>query len=149
MPDTYDYLDNQEGWIKVKPTAWRWKAIYENGQELHQYNDATGRFHRFYEIDQSQLREFVMYSPQHPDQTHRLDFDPGDKLIHKYVRGRMTLPMDDGNTITREYFFYVFGKNNHVTTLDQKGNTYAGDNVAKWAEREIRREYMENNKQTR
>ena len=143
MPDTYDYLDEKDGWIKVKPTAWRWLAIYENGQELRQYNDANGRFHRFYEIDQSQLVRFIMYSPNY-SQEYTLDFPKGAKLTHKYVRGRMTIDVGDNQSYTREYFFYVFGYDNHIMTLDQKGNLFFGDHVAKWAEEEIRSEYMKN-----
>ena len=135
MRDKFDYLDKTEGWIKVSPTTWRWKAIYENGQTLHQFNEENGRFHRFHEINQSLLKQFIMYSP-HYTQEYTLDFPQGAKLTHKYVRGVINAPIDSERVYRHSYFFYVFGYDNFIMTLAQNGNLYFGDHVAKWAELE-------------
>lgn len=122
---------------------WRWKAIYENNITIWQFNDNTQRFRRISDIDQSRLRQFVMYSPEF-EHSFTLNFDSSRmKLIHLYKRGLLNIPT--GNITTNEdgsisednyahyYTFWVFGYEQkldngttlkHLTTLDRFGNSY-------------------------
>jgi hypothetical protein len=67
----------------VKPEVWQWEAIYKDGSILKQFDD-NGYFHRFSEIDQSQLHVFRMVSDENP-QSYSILFNPSKmKLIHYY-----------------------------------------------------------------
>lgn len=133
MHDYYDYLDQHEGWVKVASQPWRWEAHYEDGQVLCQFNDNTGRFHRFAEIDQSRLVRFKMVSV-HTKQEIVMDFKQGDKLTHKYVRGLVHIPANDqGDLYKHHYFFYVFGVNKQIVSLRKDGKLYLGDKTIQYA----------------
>lgn len=68
---------------QVSREAWRWEARYTDGSVLQQFDDETGLFHQFAEIDQSQLHLFRMVHDTLP--AHVLLFQPAKmKLIHFY-----------------------------------------------------------------
>lgn len=71
-------------WEDVYPEKWRWEAKYNDGTELKQFDDETGFFHQFKEIDQSKLHIFKMLSEDNPT-GYQLLFNPVEmKLIHFY-----------------------------------------------------------------
>lgn len=74
---------------EVALEKWIWGAVYEDGTELHQFDD-NGIFHRIGEVDQSKVNMWVLYQPKGDG---RIDFIiPQEKdgklkecsLIHKY-----------------------------------------------------------------
>lgn len=66
----------------VNREIWRWVAEYHDGTVLKQFDDETGLFHQFAEIDQENLKVFRMVHDELP--AHVLIFEPGMKLIHFY-----------------------------------------------------------------
>jgi len=58
----------------VELEEWAWLAIYKDGSVLKQYDDVTGDFHQFKEIDIDNLDVFVVINTQHPnDPTYRYE----------------------------------------------------------------------------
>jgi hypothetical protein len=148
MPAEYDYLTEDKVWQKVTGELWRWRAIYENGSVLHQFNDATGRFHRFAEIDQSRLIRFEMYSNFHTH-IYAFNFPQGAKLVHKYIKGRIQVPLENDEVFNYDYQFWVFGYDKQILSIDRKGNTYFGDNVTGFAQEQAQAKALEKKRQAR
>lgn len=84
----------------VHRESWRWVAEYYDGSELKQFDEATGLFHQFSEINQADLKAFKMVHDELLDQV--LVFEPGMKLVHFYKRYVL-----DNNT--RRVTWYIFG----------------------------------------
>jgi hypothetical protein len=82
---------------------WRWEALYNDGTSLLQFDDETGTFHRFAEIDQSKLDLFRMVSDGKPGISF-VFYPERMKLIHYY---RHTV-WEAGENERREKE-YVFG----------------------------------------
>ena len=70
--------------------AFSWKAIYNDGTSLFQYDDETLEFHQFKEIDQDKLRVFQMFRSENQAEGDTpvlsIMFEKGMKLIHFYKR---------------------------------------------------------------
>lgn len=93
------YLFNNE---PVQLEKWRWTAVFSDGSELRQYDEETGLFHQFKEIDQTRLATFHM-----SDGITKLTliFNPETmKLIHYYKR--YVLDVGGNNT---KITLYIFG----------------------------------------
>lgn len=75
-----------QGPEEVALENWIWAVQYEDGSELHQFDD-QGRFHQIREIEQARARLWVLYQPQGKGDG-RIDIViPQGKevdLIHKY-----------------------------------------------------------------
>lgn len=101
----FKFFDKNQGKdIDVAVEKWRWLAIYNDGTELRQFDDITGRFHQFLEIDQTKLKRFVMYA-DHTPRLYSIFFDPNTmKLIHFYRRVRL-----GGVDELKWETFYFFG----------------------------------------
>lgn len=70
---------------EVKPERWRWLAFYGSAEDyLKQFDEETGIFHQFAEIDQSRLDYFAMVSAEDPRKQQIIHFPKGAKLIHYY-----------------------------------------------------------------
>jgi hypothetical protein len=67
----------------IPKERWRWVAHYTDGTKLCQFDDETGEFHQFQEIDQSKLSSFQMVSDDNP-QGFNLLIPQGADLIHFY-----------------------------------------------------------------
>jgi hypothetical protein len=63
---------------------WRWEAIYNDGTSLLQFDDQTGTFHRFAEIDQSKLDYFRLIHDEKPS-VGFIFYPERMKLIHYYL----------------------------------------------------------------
>lgn len=132
MSGSYLYNRPETGQTEqVAPERWRWKAIYQSGETLFQYNDEDDSFHQLREIDQSQLKEFRMYSPDHPLE-YVVHFNPEtDKLVHYYLRNvfNARTPHETKST------WYVFGVERKTGDkasklfykIDDKDRFYVGD----------------------
>jgi len=71
-----EFLYNKDGQdISVPVERWIWGVLYNDGTELRQF-DKNGRFHRFAEINQPEVKMFTM---------HR--FDDIGKRIDMVVKG--------------------------------------------------------------
>lgn len=68
----------------VEPEIWQWKATYNDGSSLSQFDNSTGTFHQFKEINQSILHSFTMYCPSGIAKPITILFESGMKLIHFY-----------------------------------------------------------------
>lgn len=88
----WNFTNPDTGELEQVPLErWIWGAVYEDGTEMHQFDD-NGVFHRIAEIDQSKVVMWVLYQPQGMGDG-RIDFivpteEDGTRkecaLIHKY-----------------------------------------------------------------
>ena len=62
---------------------WCWGVVYKDDTELHQF-DATGDFHRLKEIDQKNVKLWVLYKPEDPNKRIDIVMPEGARIIHKY-----------------------------------------------------------------
>ena len=97
------YRESSGEWETVQPERWQWVAKYLDGSILKQFDDETGLFHQFKEIDQSKLLAFYMVNPDHAP--YVLHWIPGRKLIHFYP----VYKLDHGTPNERIYRIYCFG----------------------------------------
>lgn len=134
-----DYIHEPTG-DKVAKEPWRWVAIYkdqvgvdDDNQPVYQYTTLSqfevvsgqARFHKFAEIDQSRLCEFVMEHDKHPKR--HLMFDPETMELQHFYRNMVLRDfLEDGiHTVERRERVYCFGyKQNgeyHLTALLPNG----------------------------
>lgn len=96
---------------EVAGERWRWKAKYKDGTELRQFDDETGLFHSFSEIDKENISTFTMYSLDVPDRAYDVVLAPWMKLIHYYHNTWTPMPLlsDDhrmpSGFLTKTYCF--------------------------------------------
>jgi hypothetical protein len=90
--------------VYVEREHWVWQCRYENGTELHQFNDTDHTFHNFGEIDQTKLQSFHMRNTA-TDQVVTMLFPQGAKLIHFY----RNVTLDHGGPNERHVKLYCFG----------------------------------------
>jgi hypothetical protein len=88
---------------EVKPERWCWTAFYNDNTLLKQFDEETGLFHQFKEIDQAKLEVFRM---EKDDKSRHYDlvFNPAEmKLIHFYT---VTHLRNDKYVFTTYWFGY-------------------------------------------
>lgn len=68
----------------VEGEPWFWVAHYDDGSFLAQFDGATGRFHRFREIEASRLARFELRAAFSPALRFELPVRPGMRPIHFY-----------------------------------------------------------------
>lgn len=76
------YRDGKEEEVDIE--RWVWVALYNDNSFLKQFDEETGFYHQFKEIDQSRLSVFIMQSVSDPAKRYELHFREGMKLIHYY-----------------------------------------------------------------
>lgn len=107
MRQTFIY--NNEGVEEtVEREKWGWIAIYKNGSFLRQFDEATGIFHKFNEINIPELDCFIMQNLDDPtdvSKRYEIHFIDGMKPIHYYKRGRLEV----GGENEVGYTLYCFG----------------------------------------
>ncbi len=116
MQQDFKFLREETGELEnVQREKWRWIAIYDDGSELRQFDEATSRFHQFKEIDQAKLKTFRMISDKNPIGFYLL-FRPKEmKLIHFYRNVVFNYESKDRTKIK----LYVFGYEENIV-----GRTY-------------------------
>ena len=89
---------------EVALEKWGWGVVYKDGRELHQFG-SKGDFHQIAEIEQDNVRLFVLY--QTGDMSKRIDIalPEGAKIIHKYRNFVLNL----GTEGERHVRVYIFG----------------------------------------
>lgn len=89
---------------EVAQEVWGWGVVYKDGRELHQFGD-NGDFHQIKEIEQENVKLFVLYKTD--DMSKRIDIvlPEGAKIIHKY----RNFVFDYGTQEKRNVKVYVFG----------------------------------------
>lgn len=141
------YIHKPTGDI-VQYEKWRWEAYYLDGTVLKQFDklsEEAGEFHKFAEIDQSQLRTFRMVNDDGRAVT--ILFDPFKarrgrvKLVHKYInRGMVKQRLNaDGEMVdvgqpiqVRNYLAgYVENGHNHFILITYTGEIIMTDDPAK------------------
>ena len=70
---TFKIIQNGQE-VLVPLEKWVWIAIYKDGICLKQFDENTGIFHQFKEIDQSKLNVFIMQSVQDQKKRFELHF---------------------------------------------------------------------------
>ena len=73
----------------VQRERWRWVANYKDGTKLYQFDEETGIFHQFREIDQKKLDSFQMISDINPEGINLLIPRNKADLIHFYRNVRL------------------------------------------------------------
>lgn len=138
MRDTFTYLTESGQAEVVNPERWRWRAIYADGRELQQFNESNGYFHRLAEIDQSQLRYFIIESPFY-HHSFTLEFNPDQmKLIH--LQRQQTIFIQTGVSDKGEvegfqhserYTLFGYEANGvkYLQAVDASGNLYITDKL--------------------
>ncbi len=111
---------------KVIRERWRWVAHYKDGTSLHQFDEATGIFHQFREIDQANIESFQMVSDKNPEGINLLIPPQGADLIHFYRNVRLA---GQKNWI-RLYFFGWKVKDNRGRSLQKLICIYPNDKIA-------------------
>jgi len=91
---------------EVKLERWIWGVVYKDGTELQQYEikDGKGIFHQVGEIDQTQVKLWVL---RKLTTEKRIDIllPEGARIIHKYRR----YIFNKGKTTERKETVYIFG----------------------------------------
>jgi len=102
-------------WEEVIKEKWWWEAHYADSTALKQFDDKTGLFHQFKEIDQNKLINFKMMSE---DKTcFTLLFEPEKmSLIHYYKNVRLNLG-GSNETFIKVYCFGYGIKNKADKTI--------------------------------
>lgn len=67
----------------IKQERWGWAVIYKNNTELKQFDD-NNIFHQIGEVEQEQVKMFILYKLEDPSKAIAINILPGMKLIHKY-----------------------------------------------------------------
>lgn len=81
----YFFTENEKE-IEVPIERWAWGVVYEDGSELHQFEDRgeQGVFHRIGEIEQDKIKMAVLYQPENLSKRIDIDWKKGMRIIHKY-----------------------------------------------------------------
>lgn len=100
----YFYTNEKGEKEEVAVEKFMWGVIYKDDREMLQF-DPAGIFHRIGEIDQAQVKTFVLIGSF--DRTRRIDIavPEGARLIHKYRHFRLNV----GTPQYREVKVYIFG----------------------------------------
>lgn len=106
MHTTFKLTNKETGKIEeVQREKWRWIAIFNDETKLKQFDEKTGVFHQFKEIDQSKLHVFKMVSDENP-KGYQILFNPSEmRLIHFYRRAVLNYMSKTPTRIT----LYIFG----------------------------------------
>ena len=113
----YIYKNKEKGTEEtVNPERWVWGVIYNDGTELHQFDN--GVFHRIGEIDQDNIKMFVLYKFGEMD-TKRIDIPwrKGMRLIHKYINFHSQEFENIGETVRIYVIGYKFEGKYHFTYI--------------------------------
>jgi hypothetical protein len=112
----------------VSLERWVWVAIYKDGTYLKQFDEGTGLFHQFKEIDQNKLDVFVMQSVQEQTKRYEIHFKEGMSLIHYY---RHTV-LEFGTPQEQRIKVYCFGYKENIEGKSRKTilQIYPNDVVA-------------------
>jgi len=98
------YSFTQDGITEnITPERWAWGVVYKDNTELHQFS-GDGTFHQFKEVDQSQVKMFVMYELM-GSKRYDMAVVEGMQLFHFY----RTLMLDQGTDVARTVRVYVYG----------------------------------------
>lgn len=108
---------------RVIPERWQWTAIYKDGQQLKQFEDAknegeSGIFHQIKEIDESRLTVFRMQNIE-TKQFVDILIEPGMRFWHKYRRIVLRKGEPNEQHLTWYEFGYTkkyWGKTHKLTT---------------------------------
>lgn len=100
------YRESTGEWESVSPERWQWEAHYVDGTVLKQFDESTGLFHQFKEIDQDNLHAFIMTCHGRPPLV--LHWKQGYKLIHFYSN----IIMNAGTPAEQRVRIYCFGYQN-------------------------------------
>lgn len=99
------YLFNENGKdVEIQPERWGWGVVYKDDTELKQFGD-DGRFHQFQEINQDEVKLFVMYRLDNPDRRIDLPIVDGMQIFHFYRNYIFNATQED----ERKVRVYVFG----------------------------------------
>lgn len=110
----------------VKRERWRWVAHYKDGTTLHQFDEATGIFHQFKEIDQANLEYFQMVSDKNPEGISLLIPQNNADLIHFYRNVKLAGYKD----WIRLYFFGWKIRDNRGRSIKKLICIYPNDRIA-------------------
>ena len=62
---------------------WCWGCVYKDDTELHQF-DQAGNFHQLREIDQKNIKLWVLYNSEDPNKRIDIVMPEDARIIHKY-----------------------------------------------------------------
>lgn len=124
----FDYKNPDTGKIeKVQQEKWCWEVTYLNEHILKQFDPSDNSFHRFAEIDLTQVHVFRMVNRDDPKKSYQILINPAYmKPIHFYRNLKTIITNLQSGEVQNELFSraYVFGyeTTEHLVIKDDKGN---------------------------
>lgn len=109
----------------VQPERWRWVANYKDGTKLYQFDEETGIFHQFREIDQRKLASFQMVSDKNSEGINLLIPQNKADLIHFYRNVRLA-----GQKEWIKLYFFGWKIKNRGRSLQKLICIYPNDKIA-------------------
>ena len=94
---------------EVLPERYGWGVTYKDGSELKQFDDVTGKFHQFREIDMPNVHLFIMYKLDDPKKRYDVCVDDNIQIFHFYRN--IKLWYKEGFDFERIYVFGIKFKN--------------------------------------
>jgi hypothetical protein len=125
------YREETGEYEDVDAESWRWLATYNDGRSLSQFDESTGLFHQFKEIDQSILHSFTMYNGDELHSPITILLTPGAKLIHFYRNIRFSVGTPNETHIKLYCFGYQIGNVKVIMVILPDGNIAVVDDVDK------------------
>ena len=95
---------------EVPLERWVWLAIYKDGSYLKQFDEETGLFHQFKEIDIPQLDVFGMQSSEDENKRYEIHMKEGMTPIHFYRNQMLNVGTEEEVKVR----FYCFGYQDNV-----------------------------------
>jgi len=98
---------------KCERERWGWLALYKDGSALKQFDEATGLFHQFAEIDLEKLEVFAMQNldePNNPAKRIEVHMGEGMSPIHFYRNQILNVGTDEEEHVR----YYCFGYKQNI-----------------------------------
>lgn len=115
---TYKFNDKDGKTVDIPEEAWKWEAIYKNGEKLLQFNPDDSTFHQVGEIKQVELEAMIFTNG-----IARIDipWKDGMKLIHKYRNFIFNAGTADEKKVRVYIFGYKFKNQYHFNYITPDG----------------------------
>lgn len=117
MDTTQTFTFTSEGVIEQIPLErWVWIAIYKDGSFLKQFDEVTGLFHQFREINLDQLDVFAMQSVSDENKRYEIHIAEGMTPIHFYRNQMLNVGTDEEVKVR----LYCFGYQQNIEGVNVK-----------------------------
>lgn len=128
------YTLKSTGESGIGKEQYSWKAVYEDGTSLFQYDDDSMEFHQFAEIDQSKLHLFQIFNSSNQADgdipVTTIIFNPACmKLIHFYKRYTMAMLTPEEQKFTMTVIGYETSNGKVFSVITPQGEVIVTDDI--------------------